>query len=99
MANKRGFGRKRSWPNRAISQYLPGRTENNHENSKSAYPVPSQYSNRAQPRYKSRMLLTDPPVRYACISVYMDVRESAIGIVTGYLLDDRAVGVRVPVGA
>jgi hypothetical protein len=35
----------------------------------------------------------------AFLHVYMGSRDSAVGIATGYGLDDWAVGVRVPVGS
>jgi hypothetical protein len=31
MMNWKGFGRKRSWPNRKVYRHLPGGTEENHE--------------------------------------------------------------------
>jgi hypothetical protein len=35
----------------------------------------------------------------ACINIKIPCRDSAVGIASGYGLDDREVGVRVPVGS
>jgi hypothetical protein len=35
----------------------------------------------------------------ACVNIKVPCRDSAVGIATGYRLDDREVGVRVPVGS
>jgi hypothetical protein len=57
MINRKGFGRKSSWPNRFIARHLSSVSVENHRETN-----PGRYSNQVPSEYKSKALLLDQTV-------------------------------------